>query len=98
MCILHWGPVKTVFGRQYVLGYSVLRGVVVSMNIFNKLPHVQKGVETSLTCMKVGGMRLTSLVINLFQNMAAETWDKYKNCQNTIPPYILQKHGYLGVL
>ena len=56
-----------MFGRQYVLGYSGLRSVVVSMKIFSKSPQMQKGVE-SLTCMKVGGMRLTSLIINLFQN------------------------------
>ena len=59
---------KGSVGRQYVLGYSVLRSVVVSMKICNKLPQMQKGVESLLTCMKVGGMRLTSLIINLFQN------------------------------
>ena len=42
--------------------------MVVSMKIFSKLPQIQKGVESLLTCMKVGGMRLTSLIINLFQN------------------------------
>ena len=59
---------KGSVGRQYVLGYSVLRSVVVSMKICNKLPQMQKGVESLLTRMKVGGMRLTSLIINLFQN------------------------------
>ena len=59
---------KRSVGRQYVLGYSVLRSVVVSMKICNKLPQMQKDVESLLPCMKVGGMRLTSFIINLFQN------------------------------
>ena len=62
---------KGSVGRRYVLGYSVLRSVVVSMKICNKLPQMQKGVESCriiINMHEVGGMRLTSLVINLFQN------------------------------